>query len=233
VLLVSNNGEPILATWRLGLGKVAAFTSDAKARWASHWLRWRGFGQFWAQLSREVMRHRMRRSFDLRARVSRGRVQVMVDALDRADRFINGLESTLTAVDPRRPGRKVTVPLVQDAAGRYAGEFPLPFHGPLLLRASHRAGGKEIARSVAAISAPYPEEYAHLVPDNRRLIRAAHLSGGKVDPDPPAIFAAEGQQVKHHKDLWPLVLMVLIGLFVLDVLLRRVRILGHAKHPSL
>ena len=38
IFLVSNRGDPVLASWQYGLGKVVAFTSDAKARWASDWL---------------------------------------------------------------------------------------------------------------------------------------------------------------------------------------------------
>ena len=233
VLLASNHGEPLLAIWRVGLGKAAAFTSDAKSRWAAHWLRWRGYGQFWAQLVREVMRHRMRRSFEMKARVDRGTVRVSVDALDRADRFINGLDSTLTVLDPSKSGRsRVTVPMEQDAAGRYTASFRLPAHGPLMLRASHRADGKVVAQSEAAISVPYPEEYAHLIQDSRRLARAAGVAGGRVDPTPRQVFSAGGESVKHHLDLWPRVLLVLLGLFVLDVLLRRVRLFGHRKPSS-
>jgi uncharacterized membrane protein len=39
ILLTSERGDPLLVTWRYGLGQAAAFTSDAKARWASEWLR--------------------------------------------------------------------------------------------------------------------------------------------------------------------------------------------------
>ncbi len=234
LLASSNHGEPILATWRVGLGKAAAFTSDAKSRWAAHWLRWRGYTQFWAQLVREVMRHRMRRSFEMKARVDRGSVRVTVDALDRADRFINGLESTLTVMDPRNPSRaKVTLSMEQDAAGRYTASFPLPFHGPLLLRASHRTDGKVVAQSEAAISAPYPEEYAHLIQDRDRLARAAGFSGGEVDPAAGEVFSAHNERVLHHKELWSTVILLLLGLLVLDVGLRRVRLMGHRKPPSL
>jgi len=35
VLLATERGELLLTTWRYGLGQTAAFTSDAKARWAA------------------------------------------------------------------------------------------------------------------------------------------------------------------------------------------------------
>jgi uncharacterized membrane protein len=52
LLLGTERGEPLLATWRYGLGQAAAFTSDAKSRWASEWLGWPGYGKFWAQIVR-------------------------------------------------------------------------------------------------------------------------------------------------------------------------------------
>src|SRR5207248_638222 len=40
LVLMSHQEDPVLATWRFGLGRAAAFTSDAKAKWAVLWLRW-------------------------------------------------------------------------------------------------------------------------------------------------------------------------------------------------
>ncbi|MDH5493330.1 MAG: VWA domain-containing protein, partial [Myxococcales bacterium] len=96
MVLVSDLGEPILARWRLGLGWSMAWTSDVKSRWASEWLRWRGFSRFWSQLVREHMRQRRRQQLDMRAEVVGDRVHVQVEGVDREDRFMNGLDSTLT-----------------------------------------------------------------------------------------------------------------------------------------
>ena len=38
VPLVTDLGDPLLAHWRFGLGKVTAFTSDCKSRWAALWV---------------------------------------------------------------------------------------------------------------------------------------------------------------------------------------------------
>ena len=228
-ILVSGYGEPLLSMWRVGLGKTAAFTSDVKNRWAAAWLNWRGYQQFWAQLVREVMRHRIQKSFDMRATVAHGRVEVTVDALDRRDRFINGLSSTVTVLDPVRGGLKRTFAMRQTAAGRYTASFDLPRHGSLLLRADHRADGKLVAQSLTPLAAPYPEEYVHLVPNRARVARAASVAGGKVDPPAARLFSAEGEKIDRQKDLWPWLLYVLLGLFVVDVLLRRVRIFGYRR----
>lgn len=56
VVLAAPDGEPVLASWRLGLGEVVALTTDAGSRWASGWLRWSGYGPLWTQLVRQVGR---------------------------------------------------------------------------------------------------------------------------------------------------------------------------------
>src|SRR5690606_362154 len=48
--------EPLLATWPYGLGRTAVFASDAKDRWASRWVSWRGYGPFWTRVVRAVRR---------------------------------------------------------------------------------------------------------------------------------------------------------------------------------
>lgn len=229
VLLTSQHGEPILATWRQGLGKTAAFTSDVKNRWAVNWLRWSGYRQFWAQLAREIMRHRIQRSFEMRAQMVQGRVRVTVDALNRQDRFINGLDSTLTVVDPRRPGEKAVHPMRQTAAGRYEALFRLPGYSSYLLKATHRAEGKVVAESITSLSASYPEEFTHLLQNASLVTHTATLTNGLVNPSVEAIFDPGKERIRHQQDTWSWLIYGLLGLFLLDVLLRRVRILGYRR----
>jgi hypothetical protein len=224
-LLTSDYGEPILAIWRVGLGKAAAFTSDVKNRWAVEWLRWPGYTQFWSQLVRALMRHRIQQSFDLSAQTARGQVHVMLDAVDASDQFINAIESSLDVFDPKRPESKRTFPLAHVAPGRYTADFRLQDPGAFLLRARHQIDGKVVSESVAAISVPYPEEFVALVPNPSLLERAAVISGGRVRPGAAQVFAPGAESIRFHKEIWSFALFALLGLFVVDVLLRRVRIL--------
>ena len=226
-LLVSNYGEPILSLWRVGLGKTAAFTSDVKNRWAVGWLNWPGYRQFWAQLVREIMRHRIQRSYEMKARARQGTVQVTVDALNRADRFINGLDAQLTVFNPFRPGRKLVLPLHQTAAGRYEANFRLPSYGSFLLRGRYRNAGKLVAESITSLAVPYPEEYTQFIQRPAHIARAAAITGGQSNPSVAAIFDPGGEKVVYHRDLWSWLIFGVLGLLALDVLLRRVRFLGY------
>lgn len=47
--------RPLLATWRIELGKSLAFTSDARDRWSDKWLPWDGYDELWQRWVRWLM----------------------------------------------------------------------------------------------------------------------------------------------------------------------------------
>lgn len=53
-LQVGEMADPLLASWRVGLGRVTAWTSDGGDRWGAAWAGWEGFGDFWSTLVRDT-----------------------------------------------------------------------------------------------------------------------------------------------------------------------------------
>ncbi|MGE0787484.1 MAG: VWA domain-containing protein [Sandaracinaceae bacterium] len=232
VILESDIGEPVLARWRVGLGWSLAWTSDVKNRWAVEWLRWPSYSRFFSQLVREHMRQRHRQTLDMTAEVEDGEVRVVVDAIGGDDEFLNDLRSTLHVEGPMgarpRDDREERIDedheLRQTAPGRYEARFALTQYGSFVLTAEHRAGERVVAESTAQLVNPYPLEYARFEPDLTLLERAATVTGGEVDPSVEAMFDPGEETALHHEELWPRVLFVALVLFVLDLLLRRVRL---------
>src|SRR5258706_4962041 len=66
VLLASPSGAPLLVRWQYGLGKAVVFTSDVKNRWAADWLGWSGYGKFWSQQLRDLVRRDSGEALDFR-----------------------------------------------------------------------------------------------------------------------------------------------------------------------
>lgn len=229
-LLQSDTEEPILARWRVGLGWALAWTSDVKSRWAVEWLRWPGWEKFWGQLVHEHMRQKHRRELDMKAEVVGGTLHASVDAFGVDERFENNLLSKLTIVGPEPGGQKKVVDLRQTAPGRYEASVPLDKYGSFLLKAEHArelADGttKPVATSDGHITNPYPREYASFEPDLTTLERAAIATGGAMDPkDVAAVFDPAGEKVTYHEELWPRFIYAAIVVFLLDLLVRRVRI---------
>jgi Mg-chelatase subunit ChlD len=228
-ILASDKGEPILARQHVGLGWTLAWTSDVKNGWAADWLRWSGFSKFWGQLVREHMRKKHHRELDMRTEVSDGKVRATVDAFTADERFDNGMTSRLTVTGPEPKGTRREVPFRQVAPGRYEADFALPDYGAFLLEAEHFKAGDDgqlrpAGTSYAEVSNPYPREYASLEPDVERLSRVALSTGGVVDPKPAVVFDPKGEKIVYREPLWSRVLMGSIVLFLLDLLVRRVRL---------
>ncbi len=230
VIMTSHLGEPVLARWRLGLGKVLVWTSDVKNKWAHYWLSWPGYAQLWRQVIRDTMRSETEDpTYQMVAEVDRGRLVVGVDAVDEQDRFIDGLDSRVTVIAP--DGAETQVPLRQTAAGRYEGELKLAQFGPYTVRGEHapKADPDARHRSFATVAWPYPTEHAGGAPDTAVLRHLAERTGGRVDPSPAHLFDAGGATVDERTPQWHLPLYLALVLLVLDVLLRRVRLYGRTR----
>lgn len=236
------HGDPVLATWRYGLGRVTVFTSDVKNRWATGWVSTRTFfPKFWSQVVRETMRRKDQTFFTMNASIKDGRGHIAVDATDDDEQFINGLVSTVKIEHP--DGKKDEVDLYQTAPGLYEGDFELGVFGPYFLQASHRtlkddgSVGSEIAESRATMPYPYPREYLATEPNTAIVNKAAEVTGGdtlndsadNLGPTLAKLFDPEGQKVKFQEPLWHWFLYVALLLFILDVLFRRVRFWGRTE----
>lgn len=225
VLLETERGDPLFARWRRGLGRVGVFTSDIKNRWAVEWVRSAMYPQFWAQAVRDMMRVQSTDELAMDAVVVQGEARVLVDAIDEADRFINGLRSTVEVKAP--DGTTSSVELRQTAAGRYEARIPLPQWGPYELRAEHAdADGNVVASSFGSVTNPYPDEYQTFEPRFEEIARVAALTGGGVNPSPTELWDPGEELTEFRDELWPWALFAALGLLVLDLLLRRVRFFG-------
>jgi Ca-activated chloride channel family protein len=227
VILTSPYGEPIYARWRRGLGKAAVFTTDVKNRWAVQWIGWPGFGKLWSQILRDLMRTNEERTFPIQLAVEGGQGRIIIDAYDETTgaSYINNLTS-LAAVQPPE-GEKLEVPLQQTAPGRYEGRFPLTTYGSYNVSVDHAdPEGDSLATSKDTLTWPYPDEYLKLEPNTALIQKAVEIGGGALDPTPARLFDPEGESVKFKSELWPYFLFAALGLFVLDLLLRRLRIYG-------
>ncbi|MFI5305852.1 MAG: VWA domain-containing protein [Polyangiales bacterium] len=231
VILASDMGEPLLARWRVGLGWVLAWTSDIEPRWASELLRWHALPSLLGQLVREHMRAQRHDDLPMRATLDGDELLVSVDATSADDRFLDGLDSSVTIEGPiesEHQRLRTTLPLLQRAPGRYEARLRLDRYGSFALEALHRQDDRVIARSHGQVSHPYPLEYATREPDGGLLQAVSAATRGRALGDASQLFDPGGERLLAPHDVWPQLVLAALGLFLLDVLLRRVRLIGRA-----
>ena len=225
--LVTELGEPLLATWRYGLGQTAAFTSDATARWAGEWLGWDGYGKFWAQVARGLLRRSEQATFQVRqtALAAGNRLRLDIDALTPEGGFRDGLPIDVAALDAGS-GKARTVRAEQTGPGSYRAEFDLPPSGD--------APGAA-ATTMFSVSSPellerpyvfghtrsYPREFLH-TGTNEDFLRALAVAGrGRFGPNAAEVFAPPAHFSTRQRDLTNYFLAAALFLLPIDIFLRR------------
>lgn len=228
VVVASEQGEPLIARQRVGLGWSLAFTSDLKPRWARDWLRWQALPRLLGQLVREHMRAERAGELPLSAELRGDEIHVAVDALDARDQFLNGLDSKVVlegpAGAPEGERTRITAPLRQLGPGYYAAKLPLTGVGTFALTAEHTLDGALIARSAGQVTRPYPAEYAVFGDGTATLAAAAQAAGGIRLERAADLFAPRGGEVERREPLWPVLVLTAIGWLLLDLLARRARL---------
>ena len=144
------------------------------------------------------MRRKVYDSYDLSAKVADGRAQVMVDAIDSGDKFVNELDTHLEVIDPATSKVIDELPMAQTAAGRYTADFRIQKYGSYLLKAVHKRDGKTVAESLGSVALSYPLEYLRTTPDPEPLRHAAQVSGGHDQAQPAEVWDRQRREGQLH-----------------------------------
>ena len=229
VSLVTERGDPLLSSWQVGLGRCTAFTSDAKSRWAADWISWPGYGQFWAQLIRDVMRSSLNRGTEVSISYHAQLGQIDLDSADNSGQFLNGLTTELQIIRPDLSVAKEEVR--QMGPGRYTTNFELDQIGSYLFKIRqsipNAAETETFADITRGITLSYQPEYRHLGSNTNFLSELAEVSGGRYLEDANDIYAIdESDSVVVRKPIWPNLLVAALLIFILDVALRRLDLAG-------
>jgi uncharacterized membrane protein len=231
VTMRGKENDPILAQWQYGLGKSVTFTSDTGARWASSWPSWGKYRAFWEQHVRWAMRPSGNADMRVSTEALGDQTKIIVEALDAKGERLNFVNFDGRVVSP--DGEAKNVSLRQVGPGRYEGVFDSAGAGAYVSSMRYTApgddGGKPKEGTVqAAITKPYADEYRTLE-DNAALLKmVAELSGGRVvetDPRKAELWSREKLEMPVSlRSIWLQAALAALGLFLLDVGVRRVRI---------
>jgi Mg-chelatase subunit ChlD len=235
VILVSHQGDPILAAWQYGLGKSVAFTSDATGRWAQDWVGWEGFPIFWSQAVRYTTSDRLSSLLEVNveAGISNDESYTLVvnaqsnpssSETGNARVFLNGYTMQANVVAPG--GNVTTIDLKQVAPGLYEGDFTPQEQGVYLIHVAGEPSENNNATEPVAETAgwvlSYSPEFRHLESDPDALYRIAIANGGRLASNNPSeAFEHTLQAPQAARPTWPFLLVLATLLLPIDIAVRR------------
>lgn len=228
VIFSSDKNDPVLATWQYGLGRTAAWTSDAKGVWSSRWLEWEQSPRFWKNLISWISQKRIKGDYDVKAELAAGRATLELTMPEDENYVDAQVEAAL--ISPA--GIKQDVKLQTLSPGIYGGQFDCDETGVyvanILIKHKDNNTGEHSDESEllsTGISVPYSPEY-NIVRKNPAEFfnRMAYESRGRIIDSPKDIFSGKLPPVVSITDITPYLLVMAVILLLADITMRRLRI---------
>lgn len=227
VALQIGPGDPLLSVWGYGLGRVAAWTSDAGADWGSSLFSWPDVARFWGQVVGYTLPEPGLGLLQLSTEVAPGGVVTLVaDSVTAAGQTVDLAPPQVELVTPAN--RDVRLTLRQVAPGQYRQQLRLPHPGAYQMTVSQARDNASAETATGGFVVPYPAEYG--LPDEDAgeplLRRIANATGGHIfapGESPPAVQAAANTAAlpPPPQELWPWLLQVALVLWPVEIAWRR------------
>jgi len=214
IVLKSPQGDPLLATWQYGLGRVLAWTSDAQGRWTAGLLQWPSANRFFGDIVHASLPQPGDPALQIETRVQGDHTHLLVTAPSTS-----GATVTVNAVTPDLAGASLT--LSPTGPGRFEGDLPTDQVGSYLLHVSESAGGVVRHTTTSGLVVPYSPEYRELGTDVATLKAIAQAGGGVLLSDVSQAFRLPVPVVHAARPISEILLVLAILLFPIDVALRR------------
>lgn len=218
LLISSDRSEPILARWRYGLGRVMVLTTDAQGAWSGKWTTWPQFPDFWLRLADDTLRKTPPGSLMMHASADTTEATVTVTVPSRGP----GLQQnppTLVIRSPR--GKEQKLEMIRRGLGLYRLQFPLEETGAYALKAQRLSENGMTEVRFGSVTRAYPEEFLSVGSNTRLLEQIARHTGASTNPKLEEIFKDGRQKRETTKDLWQYFVFVAMGIFLAEVLIRR------------
>ncbi len=217
IALTGPDGDPILASWSVGLGRSAAFTSDYEDRWGREWLTWPAAQKLFGQVARDTARKAADPRVRLDAETSAGMLQVHADVVGDDGRAQSFRRLSVHVAGP--DGYSKDLPLGVQSVGRYAARVPLSRPGTYV--ATLRDDTSREVLGTAGASLSLGDELRPTGSDPAALARISHVTSGKTRATLAGLFDDRGDRRLAYSPLGSSLLVAAAALFFVGIAARR------------
>jgi len=223
--LTHPEGDPLLAVWQTGLGRTAAFTSDAEGRWSARWKDWAGDRAFWTQLVQSIARPPGEPDAELLIAADDDSMRITLDmsASSAPTNAYMQVDGTVYTPD----GETRNVRLRQTGPGLFEGEAPADSAGSYIVVVNPRRGERRLAPLIGGVTRATGAEYRRYRSNIALLNDLVEVTGGRrlaiEAPEEASLFDPEQlPRSISFRPAWPMVIWAALALLLLDVACRRI-----------
>ena len=223
VSLASDRGDPVLAWWQVGAGKVAAWTSDVRGAWTASFLSWPEAPAFFGGIVSFVLRVQQPGG---KANLEDGKLSFRAEAEEELLSRAAKAEAEILRPD----GTKETVPLSQVSAKTFEAAADTAQAGAYGVHVTlwDRLGNELLSSDSGAVLS-WSREYDLRSKPEGILARLSEQTGGKSLESAEGLLSFRDTSARKRRDLtW--ILALLAGLlFLFDVAQRRLDLLPEPR----
>lgn len=213
--------NPVLSTWRFGLGKTAAFTSDLSPNWGSDWVEWSQYQAFVKQLMIDISRVEQHSDLNMQSFASGDEGVILVDDYHPEESMLE-VQAQISGPDERQ----TTLSLKQTGPRRYEGRFPLWGKGRYQIALAGVGAGRN-EQTMGGFVVAYSSEYLRFRSDPITLREIAERTGGRIlagQETGKDLFTVPREPKETSRSIVDWMLILLACLIPLDVGVRRVQL---------
>lgn len=213
--------NPVLSTWRFGLGTAAAFTSDLSPNWGSDWVQWGQYEAFVKQLMIEISRVEQHSDLNLQTFAAGDEGVILVEDYHPQESM---LEIQAQINGPHE--REQSLSLKQTGPRRYEARFPLWGKGRYQVAVAGIGAGRN-EQTLGGFVVAYSSEYLRFRSDPITLRQIAGRTGGRIlsgEETGKELFGVPVVPRQTSRSIQDWLLILLACLIPLDVGVRRVQL---------
>jgi VWA domain-containing protein len=206
--------DPLVSTWRVGLGSITVLTTDLSGAWTQQWFEWLGLPRLFEGVL-ATTESEVSATLGLSTTVSfeGSTTSILVDARDEDGGYVNFLdiEATVLPTD-------VHLQLSQVSPGLYQESFTTPAKGGYTIQILDRTRDRSMS---VPLSVPYAAEVTEIDQNLVALAWIAERSSGVILEGDAALPAAEERLTIQTDPLYSLFILIAIILYLVELTIRK------------
>jgi Ca-activated chloride channel homolog len=211
---------PVVASWKVGAGKVLAVTTDASGRWSSSWIENGVFSSLWDKLVAWMTPQTgtAAQKFDVALGYRAGRIEIrLTDYSDNARNSGRPINAVVRMPD----GSKADAILSESAPGELSGSLEAAKPGNYYIQLKPPAGSDETFPPLAyTVSPSIDAEAPRPAPNYGLLEHLASATGGRLNPSPDELLTSR-PHFEQTASFSPWLIVTAMILLILEALIRR------------